>query len=394
MKMYKVLWIDDEWEKMSDFKEEWMTLHHIDLIPFDTSKKGLDYLKAHLDDIEAVLLDAKVPWDENERASLVGLRKATSYLKELKFKKYIPYFISTGQPDLMTTDLFRESFGDYYTKDIDDERLLKDMLECMDNREDAEIRVMYSDCFDALNDIESISQSKYFEKEVSVILLPILRALHNPSMHTEFEPRDKYNRLRQLVELIFRKCNDFKIIPDCCVEKGEVNLNQCQMYLSGRIAFIKKVYRYPFGEGLFPKHIENILYQVLSLGNINSHTFEVGENVELTEEEQEHVGQLLSSRDSRFIIFGFALQMIEVLIWLSKYLQTHRNIDENIGRLRSSCGKLAFDSQLGTCYFNEDFAIGGNAYDGDEFEITKYDIIKENTNSSTNYVYKYFIYVK
>lgn len=394
MKTYRVLWIDDEWGKMSDFKDEWKTLHHIDLIPFDTSKKGIDYLKNHLDDIDAVLLDAKVPWDDNEKATLVGLRNATSYLKELKLKKYIPYFISTGQPDLMSTDLFKESFGDYYTKDVDDERLLRDMLECMDNREDAEIKVMYSDFFEALNDIDSISQSKYFEKEVSDILLPILRALHNPSAHIEFEPRDKYNRLRQLIEFIFRKCNDFEIIPDCCIEKGVVNLNQSQMYMSGKVALVKKVYRYPYGESVFPKYIEQILFQVLTLGNMNSHTCEIGDSVDLSQEEKDYIDQLLSNRESRYIIFGFSLQLMEVIKWLDKYLKNHCDIATNRSKKRDASGEVFYDSQLNTLYFHEDFALAGNVSIGDNFEITKNDTIKENTNNSTNSVYKYFIYVK
>ena len=129
MRPYNVLWIDDEWEKMDLFKELCKEDHSIILHPYTTQKKGMAELEANLSFYDAVLLDAKM-WDEseNEQASLVGLRNAKQKLDQLTLKRAIPYFISTGQPDLMSNKMFEDSFGKYYIKDRDDDQLIQDKI--------------------------------------------------------------------------------------------------------------------------------------------------------------------------------------------------------------------------------------------------------------------------
>lgn len=404
-KEYNVLWIEDESSDMEQIKL-FFKRKHINLYECPTIKQGKTALEQSPCFWDAILLDGEVPEDKNDVPALKNTIGLIMWMTGERIS--IPVFIFSGKDNVVNDESFKAVTTNIsvniYRKnskvkrggdDVDVDRALRDdMIKAMDSREDRVLAVNYPELFKALREIDLISETSYFEYEVLSIMLPILRALHNPPKHEEFEPRDKYNSLRKLVELIYRKCREFCIVPDCCIDKGEVNLNQCQMYLSGRIAFVKKIYRYPFGEGVFPKHIENIIYQVLSLGNINSHTFEVGENVKLTEEEQEHVNELLSSRDSRFIIFGFTLQMMEVIIWLNNYLRDHHDTVVNANKLRFSHGEVFYDSQLNTLYFHEDFALAGNVSIGDNFEITKNDTIKENTNNSTNSVYKYFIYVK
>ena len=39
---YEVIWIDDEWEKMDQFKKECEVIHQIYLHPFPTQKAGMD----------------------------------------------------------------------------------------------------------------------------------------------------------------------------------------------------------------------------------------------------------------------------------------------------------------------------------------------------------------
>ncbi|MCR5569255.1 MAG: hypothetical protein K6G31_08270 [Paludibacteraceae bacterium] len=404
-KEYNVLWIEDESSDMEQMKL-FLKRKNINLHVYSTIKQGRTALEQSPCFWDAILLDGEVPEDEKGVPSLRNTIGLIMWMTRERIS--IPVFIFSGKDNVVNDESFKamttnisvniyrkNSKVKHGEEDVDVDRALRDdMLKAMDSREDRVLAINYPDLFKALRKIDSISETSCFEREVLSIMLPILRALHNPPKHEEFEPRDKYNSLRQLVELIYRKFIEFRIVPDCCIDKGGVNLNQCQMYLSGRIAFVKKIYRYPFGEGVLPKHIENIMYQVLSLGNINSHTFEVGENVDLTEEEQEHVDELLSSRDSRFIIFGFTLQLMEVIIWLSNYLRDHHDKTENANKLRKSLGKVVYDSRLKTFYFNEDFALAGNVSDGDDFEITKNNFIQENTNNSTNSVFKYFIYVK
>ena len=125
-KRYNVLWIDDEWDKMPMFKRECEEFNNLHLVPYKTRKAGIDALLHDIDYWDAVLLDAKMlDKNENETPSLKGLRKATQKLDELKIRRNIPRFISTGQPDLISDNNFKDGYGDYYVKGNDDEKLIR-----------------------------------------------------------------------------------------------------------------------------------------------------------------------------------------------------------------------------------------------------------------------------
>jgi len=133
-KRYNVLWIDDEWDKMPMFKRECEEFNNLHLVPYKTRKAGIDALLHDIDYWDAVLLDAKMlDKSENETPSLKGLRKATQKLDELKIRRNIPRFISTGQPDLISDNNFKDGYGDYYVKGNDDEKLINDIKEAVAN---------------------------------------------------------------------------------------------------------------------------------------------------------------------------------------------------------------------------------------------------------------------
>lgn len=74
---YEVIWIDDEWDKMTQFKEECDVMHHINLHPYRTRKEGMFALDNDLGKWDAILLDARFfdQSEENEEARLDGLEK-------------------------------------------------------------------------------------------------------------------------------------------------------------------------------------------------------------------------------------------------------------------------------------------------------------------------------
>ena len=110
---YHILWIDDEWDSMTSFKKHCLFEYQMELHPFKTQKEGLDDYAKHPDFYEAVILDAKV-LDESEQevANVSSLQKAVMRIKE-QFSD-LPYFISTGQPDLLSDEMFKSFFPDFY----------------------------------------------------------------------------------------------------------------------------------------------------------------------------------------------------------------------------------------------------------------------------------------
>lgn len=317
-KIYNILWIDDEWDKMTTFQQECEELHALHLVPFRTRKAGMEAFEHNIDHWDAVLLDAKMfDEGENEVARLVGLRKAIQRLDELSMKRAIPRFISTGQTDLMSDENFKDSFGEFYKKGDDDVRLISDMLYAIHNSERRQVKSFYKDVFTA---IEELDINQFAEQ----ILLDILVPMHYPAKDPNFNPVLHYNQLRQLVEYLFRACHRVGLIPDQCINGRNVNLNQSSLYLAGKNA-VKAGVRYGVpGERIVPEYIESFIRSVLEFGNTHSHT------VELSPEDELEINSILRAKNSNYIIFGLAMHICEVIIWLSDYISKHYNKEVNL----------------------------------------------------------------
>lgn len=317
-KIYNILWIDDEWDKMPLFKSRCEEIHNLHLEPFRTRKAGIEALERDLEHWDAVLLDAKMfDENENEAAKLTGLGKAKQRLDELSLKRVIPYFISTGQPDLISDTNFRDLYGDYYIKEKDDARLIDDILRAIENRDKQQIKVIYNDVFTALNELEL---SQYAE----CILMDILIPLHFPFKDPNFKPVHHYNQLRQLIEYLFRVCNQVGLVPDQCITDGKVNLNQSSLYLAGKDAEKLNIRFGEKGERIIPDYIESIIRSVLEFGNVHSHT------AELNDEDNLKIEKIFRTAKSRFIIFGLTLQLCEAIVWFAEYIPNNNDKEINL----------------------------------------------------------------
>ena len=384
-KKYNILWIDDEWDKMPAFKQECEELYNLKLEPYRTRKAGMQALEDNLEKWHAVLLDAKMfDESENEQASLAGLGKAKAHLDRLSVKKAIPYFISTGQPDLLDDDNFKALFGNYYTKAKDDEKLMADILQAILNAESSQIKAIYSNVFTSS---ETLGISEYIDS----ILLDILLPLHYTEKQSSFKPIHHYNQLRQLVEYLFRACHKVGLIPDQCIPNGIVNLNQCSIYLAGKNAEKAGVRYGEPGERVIPEYIEAIIRSVLDFGNVHSHT------VELDAEDTIKIENILRSSQSKYLIFGLTLQLCEAITWFAKYISEHDDKEVNLlycqGLIKDDDkakyeGKICVPEQdeNGVWHCEECLVILSHWESG----RMKLKEISDNTNKRTNGKYPYF----
>ena len=384
-KKYNILWIDDEWDKMPAFKQECEELYNLKLEPYRTRKAGMQALEDNLEKWHAVLLDAKMfDESENEQASLTGLGKAKAHLDRLSVKKAIPYFISTGQPDLLDDDNFKALFGNYYTKAKDDEKLMADILQAILNAESSQIKAIYSNIFASS---ETLGISEYIDSIILDILLP----LHYTEKQSSFKPIHHYNQLRQLVEYLFRACHKVGLIPDQCIPNGIVNLNQCSIYLAGKNAEKAGVRYGEPGERVIPEYIEAIIRSVLDFGNVHSHT------VELDAEDTIKIENILRSSQSKYLIFGLTLQLCEAITWFAKYISEHDDKEVNLlycqGLIKDDDkakyeGKICVPEQdeNGVWHCEECLVILSHWESG----RMKLKEISDNTNKRTNGKYPYF----
>ena len=380
---YEVIWIDDEWEKMDAFKEECEVIHQIYLHPFSTQKAGMDEFDKNPKKWDAIILDAKL---EKDGVGVTGLREAVTHINQVSLSHKIPYFISTGQPDLMGNETFEQAFGKYYIKECDDQKLIEDIKVAAGKSSRFQTKAIY---FDAIEQLES------FDTWCCEKILDILEAMHFPEKN--IDPLLYYNPLRQTLEYIFRKANKAGIIPDEFIgkEKDDVNLNQCVQFLSGGNADWIGIRFGGAKESAVPVHIKNMMFQILNLGNINSHSRT------LDDDEQKRLGEYFKENvcNTRYLIYSLALQICEIAVFMGKYIDAHKDSSENKKQFKTFGIVEPIEGNDSICVIKSKrpgrescICISAKYVSGKNLIGKKVVVLEEsnNTNPSTKEAYPYF----
>lgn len=320
---YNVIWIDDEWDTIGKtFIQICEKRHKIHIKAFKTRREGMDVLEQNLKFWDAVILDAKAYNNSstNEVADVDGLYEAIKQIERLKLKRHIPYFVLTRQPDLMNDKMFEKSVGKFYKKNAEGQnQLITDLKKEVGNSPRHQLKVFYNDVMERLYSLDI---------EAGEDVLNILEAMHYPDRYPDFEPVNYYNKLRKILEWNFKEANKYGIIPDECIEDGVTNLNQSCCYLCGlncdhiHLRYGDETKK----ERIVPKHIKDMMFLVLYLGNIKSHT------AKLPKDDIDRLERYLKDevRNSRYLIFSLALQICEITMWLGRYMDEHPNKEENL----------------------------------------------------------------
>lgn len=381
---YEVIWIDDEWEKMDAFKEECEVIHQIYLHPFSTQKAGMDEFDKNPKKWDAIILDAKL---EKDGVGVTGLRDAVTHINQVSLSHKIPYFISTGQPDLMGNETFEQAFGKYYIKERDDQKLIEDIKVAAGKSSRFQTKTIY---LDAIEQLQSFDDAWCCEK-----ILDILEAMHFPEKN--IDPLLYYNPLRQTLEYIFRKANKAGVIPDEFIgkEKDDVNLNQCVQFLSGGNADWIGIRFGGAKESVVPVHIKNMMFQILNLGNINSHSRT------LDDDEQKRLGAYFKEYvcNTRYLIYSLALQICEIAVYMGKYIDAHKDSSENKKQFKTFGIVEPIEGNDSICVIKSKrpgrescICISAKYASGKNLIGKKVVVLEEsnNTNPSTKEAYPYF----
>lgn len=381
---YEVIWIDDEWEKMDAFKEECEVIHQIYLRPFSTQKAGMDEFDKNPKKWDAIILDAKL---EKDGVGVTGLREAVTHINQVSLSHKIPYFISTGQPDLTGNETFEQAFGKYYIKERDDQKLIEDIKLAAGKSSRFQAKTIY---LDAIEQLQSFDDAWCCEK-----ILDILEAMHFPEKN--IDPLLYYNPLRQTLEYIFRKASKAGIIPDEFIgkEKDDVNLNQCVQFLSGGNADWIGIRFGGAKESVVPFHIKNMMFQILNLGNINSHSRT------LDDDEQKRLGAYFKENvcNTRYLIYSLALQICEIAVFMGKYIDAHKDSSENKKQFKTFGTIEPIEGNDSICVIKSKrpgrescICISAKYASGKNLIGKKVVVLEEsnNTNPSTKEAYPYF----
>lgn len=272
MKTYKVLWIDDELKKQSDFITE-AEQEDIIITAFDTAEEGISKLESSLDDWDAIILDAKgYNKSTDETPDLDGLYSAISKIEQLKSKRIIPWFVLTGQPDRMGNADFEKSLrgNKPYSKNIqaDKQKLFNDIKTEADKSMETQIRHKYAPVFATNTD--------------KVILLKLLLALETK----DFKNAAHLNDIRKLMEDIFNECKTKSIFP-----LSKIDFNDRCRHLSNQ----------PF----VPVYIQRNIDSVGKITQTGSHRTQTDRDI--------------SSGAAPYLVSSTIYELLNIILWWDGY---------------------------------------------------------------------------
>lgn len=303
-KLCDVLWIEDDAEKCPRFKEL-CEARGIKLHIYTTREEGCKVLENDKSKWDAVILDAKCPFRENTAANLAGLGNILQVIG-----KSIPTFVYTGQPDIISDSVFKEMCGEVqiFDKGKDTVSLPNAILES--TKKEAKIKRRYAQIF-------NIVEKRFEEnaKEVEDILLRVLTPLHFENERLGIQADSHLVVLRKLLEYIFRVYHSYGLLPDECIPNGKVNLTYCSLYLSG-----EKVENGGWSVksklSIIPEYMSYNIRSIINTGGIAAHTADVKDVF--------RIGCI------ECLVYGYALHLCDMIIWLDDYIEAHPIKEENL----------------------------------------------------------------
>ena len=268
---YHILWIDDEWDSMTSFKKHCLFEYKMELHPFKTQKEGLDAYALNPDFYEAAILDAKV-LDESEQevANVGSLQKAVMRIKA-QFHD-LPYFISTGQPDLLSNDMFSSIFPHYYEKNTDDETLCQDIIKTIEETPQRRIINKYSEVF------------SWLPTELYTEVIGILSVVEND----ETTDAKVFNSIRKVLDWTMRELQKYGILA---INFTGTNLNDCSRFLA-----------LPELQEYVPQYMQRQIHSCCTIANEGSHRLVIDENVR--------------TGVAPFLIRSTVFELLNILMWM------------------------------------------------------------------------------
>lgn len=271
MNKYNILWIDDEWETMSSFIKYCSLKYQMELHPFKAQEEGLNEYAKNPSFWDAVILDAKV-LDKglHEAPNVANLQKAVLRIKE-EFPN-LQYFISTGQPDLLSDSMFKAIFPVYYEKVTDDDKLCQDIVRTIENSPVRRIKDKYSDLFSWL-------ESPIYDEILSI--LQIVEGNDNTNA-------DIFNKVRKILDWVMTELNKYGLLT---IEFKGANLNECSRFLASNDL-----------QEYIPQYIQRQIHSCSTIANEGSHRKYIDEDVK--------------KGKAPYLIRSTVFELMNILIWM------------------------------------------------------------------------------
>ena len=270
--IYNVIWIDDKYEEIDLLGNA--EQDNIFITPYKYGKDGISAIQSNLEFWDGVIIDVKCLWaSEDEVDRVDNFHKIKEELLILKSKRPIPFFVYSGQPDVLSDESFKVSLNGrrLYKKHLDEEALLHDIKEEANKLPEVQIRHKYLDAIGSLPDnivIEMTDILSYVEDAVT-------------------DKPDVFNKMRAILDWLMVQLNEYGLLA---VKHNGANLNACSVYLGK-----KELSDY------VPVHIQRSMHSCVEICNNGSHRIEIFNYVQ--------------SGQAPFLIRSTVFELLNLLKW-------------------------------------------------------------------------------
>lgn len=373
MKLYKVIWFDDECNELAIIKEK-ASLNGIKFFGYSNSKEGIEEIEKNIENYDAAVVDGNFHQSPNQSGDNVNdkaLFEVGNAIERLKSRKVLPWYILSGQDNFnKQTNRYADGFKDnkVYDKnsDADLQLLWNDLKAEADTHLETQLRHDYSRVFD-------VCTERYIGASSAKDLLSILKKENSIAAYGN--ETIYFNPLRKIIEDLFTACNKWGLLPDVFIKGGHA-FNESSRFLSGGVER-----GYQLDTPVFPKVVSNLVKNILDVCQPASHRSEID--------------SFIAKVITPYLLYSTTYQLLDVLLWFKIYLDDNSDVDLNKSRYKP----VETDSEIITGIIEKDGNgnyhcsgviltykhFGDNGYNiGDKIRIIKTAI---NTKETTKQLY-------
>ena len=216
-----VIWVDDQHEEMKPFVLNAIQ-NNIKLTPFKSKVSAAENLKKHHKIYDAIILDACIIESDEDKIpdTQWSLELYNSYINN---KIDLPVLVSSGNIPVDEEKMYLKTFGRIYKKGTEDEELFQSIKSKVQDNPNYLIRKKYSDLFNILNKLDSITSKV---QQDFLIILKLIK-------EKDFNSEHILNPLRKLLESLIYAINkkEKNLIPEIMIIK--MSLNAIGYYFNG-----------------------------------------------------------------------------------------------------------------------------------------------------------------
>ncbi len=269
-----VLWVENEPERLKNFKRDIEEDDTIELVIRKDAETAVQYLMDNIEKLSAAVLDIESFINPNsEEETKTSFCRVRDCIQKLAYRNPIEYFAFTGKGKyLEDVKGFREEYQceifDKNFQGIEAEDYLRAIV---DRHIIARISGKYKAAFGLSSDIQ-------------MDLLKILMILENH----EYRNADVYNKIRKVLDWVMGYCYEIGLSQ---VEFTGTNLNDCSKFLGN-----------PLMLEIIPAYVQRSFHSAVTIANEGSHRLKIDQDTK--------------DGIAPYLVQSTVFELLNILIWL------------------------------------------------------------------------------